>query len=155
MNNNEFSHDNAQFVLSYELLALLRWLADHDADKIKKIIAKALASGLKDEVNRAREGRNEEETLEEIQHGIIDFFGLLEVLLHETINEHAVQKAMQKNLMPSIDQIDSTYCDNATVRTSIEKATAKIEHNPKENPKELLFKELLKRWKPANKNILN
>lgn len=155
MNNNEFSQDNAQFVLSYELLALLRWLADHEADKIKKMIAKALASGLKDEVNRARESRNEEEILEEIQHGIIDFFGLLEVLLHETINEQAVQTAMQKNLMPSIDQIDSTICDNATVRTSIEKASAKIEHNPKENPKELLFKELLKRWKPANKNILN
>jgi len=155
MNNNEFSGDNTQFVVSYELLSLLRWLADYDAEKLKKIISKAMASGLKDEVNRVRHSKSEEQTLEEIQHGIIDFFGLLEALLHETMSEQAVQTAMQKNLMPAIDQIDSAICDNATVRMSIEKATAKIEHNPKENPKELLFKEILKRWKPQNKNILN
>src|SRR5437773_3055782 len=98
MNNNEFSNDNAQFVLSYELLSLLRWLTEHDAEKIKKIIAKALTSGLKEELNHARHARNEEEALDEIQHGIIDFFGLLEILLHETLSEHAVQTAMQKNL---------------------------------------------------------
>jgi len=156
MNNNEFSNDNnTQFVLSYELLSLLRWLADHDAEKLKKMISKALSLGLKEEVNRARQGKTEEQTLEEIQHGILDFFGLMEVLLHEAMSENAVQTAMQKNLMPAIEQIDSAVCDDATVRTSIEKATAKIEHNPQENPKEVLFKELLKRWKPQNKNILN
>lgn len=154
MNNNEFSHDT-QFVLSYELLCLLRWLVEYDAEKIKKIIAKAMASGLMNEVNYIRQHKNEEQTLQEMQHSIVDFFSLLEVLLHETANEQAVQKAVQKNLMPAIDQIDTAACDDATVRLSVEKATAKIEHNPKENPKELLFKELLKRWKPQNKNILN
>ena len=156
MNNNEFSNDNnTQFVLSYELLALLRWLVEHDAEKLKKLIVKALASGLKDDVLRARQGRTEEQTLDEIQHGILDFFGLLEVLLHEAMSESAVQTAMQKNLMPAIEQIDSAICDDATLRSSLEKVTSKIELNPDENAKELLFKELLKRWKPQNKNILN
>ena len=112
MNNNEFSNDNAQFVLSYELLSLLRWLAEHDAEKIKKIINKSLSAGLKDEVNRARAGKTEEQTLQDIQHGIIDFFGLLEILLHESMSEAAVQTAVQNNLMPSIDQIDSAICDD-------------------------------------------
>ena len=74
---------------------------------------------------------------------------MLDALIIETMNEQAVQRAMEKNLLPAIDQIDSNECDNATVRFSIEKATSKYEHNPKENPKELLFKELLKRWKPT------
>ncbi|MDR3550210.1 MAG: hypothetical protein P4L31_02260 [Candidatus Babeliales bacterium] len=156
MNNNEFSNDNnAQFILSYELLSLLRWLADHDAEKIKKIITKSLAAGLKDEVNRARKGKSEDQSIQEIQHGIIDFFGLLEVLLHESMSEAMVQTAVQNNLMPSIDQIDSAVCDDETVRSSLQRTTAKIENNPGQNPKELLFKELLKRWKPQNKNILN
>jgi len=57
--------------------------------------------------------------------------------------------------MPAIDQIDSTVCDDATMRFSIEKTTRKIEHNPDINPREQLLKELLKRWKPHNKNIIN
>lgn len=156
MNNNEFSNDNnAQFILSYELLALLRWLAEHDAEKIKKIINKSLSAGLKDEVNRARKGKSEDQSIQDIQHGIIDFFGLLEILLHESMSEAMVQTAVQNNLMPSIDQIDSAICDDETVRSSLQRTTAKIEHNPKQNPKELLFKELLKRWKPQNKNVMN
>ncbi|MCX5922117.1 MAG: hypothetical protein NTX86_02210 [Candidatus Dependentiae bacterium] len=155
MQNNEFSNDNTQFVLSYELLSLLRWLAEHDAEKLKKLITKALANGLQEDVNRARKNRDEEQVLEEIQHGMLDFFNLLEILLAEAMDEQTMHKAMQKNLMPAIDQIDATICDDATVRTSIERATAKIEHNSKENPKDILFKELLKRWKPVNKNAFN
>ncbi len=41
---NEFIQDDTQFVLSYELLCLLRWLTEHDAEKLKKIIAKAITS---------------------------------------------------------------------------------------------------------------
>jgi hypothetical protein len=156
MNNNSFSNDNnAQFVLSYELLCLLRWLVDNDAEKLKKLVSKAVASGLKENILKARDGQCQDHMNEDIQHSILEFFSLLETLISESMNEQAVQKVLEKNLMPAIDQIDSTICDDATVRFSIEKATAKFEHNPKENPKDLLFKELLKRWKPHNKNILN
>lgn len=156
MNNDELTHENTQFVLSYELLCLLRWIVENDAEKLKKIIAKGYSAGLKYDLERMREGWNlEEQSMEEIQHGIIEFFGLMEVLLQEVISEQAVHKALQKNLMPTLDQIDTAVCDDATVRSTLEKATAKIEHNPGENPKELLFKELLKQWKPNNKNVLN
>jgi hypothetical protein len=155
MNNNEFSNENTQFVLSYELLCLLRWIVDNDAEKLKKIIAKAYAAGLKYDVQRIRDGWNEEHSMEDIQQGIVEFFGLMEVLLQEVINEQAVHKAVQKNLMPTLDQIDTAVCDDATMRTTLEKATAKIEHNPAENPRELLFKELLKQWKPHDKDVLN
>jgi hypothetical protein len=92
--------------------------------------------------------------IEEIQHSIIEFFSMLETLLLESMKEQAVQKAVEKNLMPTIDHIDSTICDDATVRSSVEKATAKSELQPKANAQELLFKELLKRWKPS-KNMMN
>jgi len=156
MNDDSFysSESDSQFVLSYELICLLQWLMDHDADKLKKIVANALSSGLQEQLQGTN---NFEQTgdLEEIQENIIDFFGMFEALLLESLNERAVKKAMEKNLMPAIDQIDSTVCDNATVRFSVEKATSNIEKNPEENPKDLLFKELLRRWKPNKKNILN
>lgn len=157
MNNNDslYANENQQFVISYELLCLLRWIIEHDAEKLKKIIARAVASGLKDNMNKLDEIQSQQEEVEDIQHSIIEFFGLMEGLLAESINEHAVKTAMEKNLMPTIDHIDSTVCDDATVRFSIEKATNKLEQYPKENPQEVLYKELLKRWKPAKKNILN
>jgi len=154
-NNNSLNDANTQFSLSYELLCLLRWLAEHDADKLKKITSKALASGLKEEISSIDTAEKDMYMFDDIQVSIVDFFNLLEMLLFEAMQEQAVQKALEKDLLPAIDQIDSTVCDDATVRFSIEKATSKIDRCPEENPKDLLFKELLKRWKPSKKNVLN
>ena len=157
MNNDSFysnSNTDNQFVLSYELICLLQWLMDHDDHKLKKIVADALASGLKKKF-RKNNRLNDTMSLEDIQESIVDFFGMLEDLILESLNEQAVKKALEKNLMPSIDHIDATECDDATLRFSIEKATSSIEKNPQENPKELLFKELLRRWKPNKKNVFN
>jgi len=155
MNDDSFYTPDAdgQFVLSYELICLLQWLMDHDAEKLKKIVSNALSNGLQEELQYNKDEQNG--SLEEIQESIIDFFGMFEALLSESLNELAVKKAMEKNLFPTIDQIDSTICDNATVRFSVEKATSNIDRNPEENPKDLLFKELLRRWKPDKKSVLN
>ncbi len=147
---------SGQFVLSYELLCLLRWLAQHDTSKLKKIIAQAVANGLQSEMQKKDTITELHAIAEDMQDNIIDFFGLLEVLLLESINQHAEQKAREKNLMPAIDQIDTSLCDNATVRLSVQKTTTKLEHNPNINPKEQFFEELLKRWDPHNKqDVLN
>jgi len=155
MNDDSFFSPEAdgQFVLSYELICLLQWLMDHDAEKLKKIVGNALSDGLQKEIQLHKE--EQEGSLEEIQESIIDFFGMFEALLSESLNELAVKKAMEKNLFPTIDQIDSTVCDNATVQFSVEKATSNIDRNPEENPKDLLFKELLRRWKPDKKSVMN
>jgi hypothetical protein len=152
--NPQDTRKGSQFVLSYELLALLRWLADHDADKLKKIIGKALTSGFQGELNQLNQ-TDETVLVDEMHHSITDFLSLLESLLIETVRENLQQKAKYQNLMPAVDQIDSTICDDNTVRFSLEKATEVIENNPTANPKEMLFKELLKRWKPIDKNLKN
>lgn len=155
MNNDSFSHDsNSQFALSYELLNLLKWLGNNDADKLKKIIAKAIAHGLHDEIQKVNT-LSDPSLLEEMHHGIIDFFELLDTLLFDAINEHVQQKAREKNLLPTIDHIDSSLLDHETVRCSVEKTTKKLDMHPNINPQEQLFKELLKKWKPLNKQSMN
>lgn len=152
---HDFNADNPhQFVMSYELLTLLRWLVEYDAEKLKKIIAKAMNSGLREEIQRNKQMGNVHES-EEIQQSVVEFFGLLECLLFEASHEQTMQTAVEKNLMPAIDHIDSNICDNATIRFSVEKATQTSTKNPSENPREILFKELLKNWKPHNKKILH
>ena len=121
------------------------------------MVSKALASGLKEDIKQFEQLGDvnaDPEMIEEIQHSIIEFFSMLETLLIESIKEQAAQRAVEKNLMPTVDHIDSKVCDDATVRSSLEKATAKSEMYPQANAQELLFKELLKRWKPT-KNMMN
>jgi hypothetical protein len=156
MIHNELQEDiHAQFTLSYELLCLLRWLIDHDAEKLKKIIKKAISSDQFSQEIKDLDNNDPSEQAEDMQHSIIDFFGMLESLLLESLNEQVEKRAREKNLMPSVEQIDSSICDDATVRFSLEKTTNKIDKNPNINAKEQLFKELLKRWKPHKKNMLN
>ena len=155
MNNDSFSHDtNSQFALSYELLHLLQWLGKHDADKLKKLITKAIAQGLHDEIQKFDRMSNSN-PLQDMHNNMIDFFELLDELLFDAINQHLEQKAREKNLLPTIDHIDASLFDNETVRSSVEKTTKKLDHYPNTNAKEQLYKELLKKWKPFNKNNIN
>ncbi|HEX4069433.1 MAG TPA: hypothetical protein VHX42_05015, partial [Candidatus Babeliales bacterium] len=72
MNNDSFSHDNnSQFALSYELLHLLKWLGQHDTDKLKKIISKAVAHGLHDSIQKTTT-LSDPNILEEMHHGLVD-----------------------------------------------------------------------------------
>ena len=153
-NDNLSQTQQGQVALSYELLCLLHWLVEHEAESIKSIIKKAVSTGLKKELHTVDSAR-EHLTSDDMQQSIIAFFGLLEILLVESINEHITQQAQEKNLIPAVDQIDSTLCDVDTVRSSLEQTTDKIELNPNTNAREQLFKELLKCWKPHNKNIVH
>lgn len=158
MNNKDSLSTHGQFALSYELLCLMQWLLEHEQEKLKKIITKSLDSGLKEELQRIDEttfAQADSQAAEDMQYSVIEFFGLLETLLAESLNEHVVKKALERNLMPAIGQIDTMLFDNATVKDSIEKATHKIELNPGENPKDLLCKELIKRWRPLKNINLN
>ncbi len=135
-----------QLVLSYELLQLLEWLIEHEAEALKKIVKRALSKGLNKKL-KSRELPN----ASAIQGNVIDFLELLEILLFESNHEVNVSDVIRKNLMPAIDHIDISNFNAATVESSAAIASTKKEKNPNENAEELLFKELLKRWKPKKK----
>lgn len=135
-----------QLVLSYELLQLLEWLIENEAESLKKIIKRSLSKGLGKKL-KVQEKLN----TNLIQTSVIDFLELLEVLLFESNHEVNVSGVIRKNLMPAIDMIDGGSFNAATVESSVAIASTKKEKNPSENAEELLFKELLKRWKPKKK----
>lgn len=150
---DDFFQDNTNktnFVLSPQLLCLLQWLIEHEAEALRKIVNKALNAGLFEEIRGA-----EIEDANQAHHSILDFFSLVEEELIEGINERVRQQARDKKLVPSIDQIDSTICSPEIVESSLRKISAKIDTDSQEKAQELLFQELLKRWKPDNKNTFN
>lgn len=155
--NSVTSLSNAeQLIVSYELLLILRWIVQHETNGLKKLINHAVASS--DHLKRVKTGSSSEQSFalaEDIKHTITDLFDLLEMLLSESLNEHAVNKIIERNLMPAIAHIDANACDDTTIRQSIEKTTQKIDQGSQEDAQTLLFKELLRSWKPSKKGALN
>lgn len=147
-------NDTQQITLSYELLQLLAWLTENEPDKLKKLVKYAYNNGLKEEIILTR--RSKDSSLADtMQYTLADFLSLFEMLLQEVSEENNLQKVVEKKLLPALDHIDSTACDGATVQTSLEKATSKIEAQPHINPQELLFQELLRSWKPKKETLPN
>lgn len=144
---NPESFDN-QFVISYELLELLKWLFEHEQESLKKIVKKTIENGLMEDIFKKN---SDKDNINELQQIITDFFALMENLLFECIKEQGIKKAVNKTLIPSLNNIDKTAYDHVSFNVSLEKATAACLSNPEINPKVALCKELLKRWKPARK----
>ena len=142
-----------QLTVSYELLYLMEWLLENEPERIKALIVYALDHGLTQDMQTAMKAKTF--NADEMHYNLVDFLALMETLLYEALSEQTMKKAMQQKLLPAIDHIDNKACDKETVAWSIEKATSKIDLNPGENPREILFKELLKCWKPAKDNSPN
>ena len=142
--------NNDQFVLSLEMLHLLLWLVEHEAESLKKIIHKALNNGLSDQIKKSLHA-NEPLVLEQAQYSVIDFLELTEILLAEATMEHTANAVIQRNKIPALDHIDSTQCDTATIKSSVTSATSKMHKDA--DMQETMLRELLKRWKP-NKKVL-
>lgn len=153
MTNREFDTTNDQFTISIELLRLMQWIVEHDQEGLKRLISRAISQGLNKKITTQRE--DVPQTSEGTHHDIIDFFLLMETLLIESMNENVVKTALQKNLIPAVNAIDSAALDNQTVRFSLERATNQMQLNPQENPRDLLLKEIIKNWKPNKKSTLN
>ncbi len=156
MNEKDFTIPaEGQVLLTYELLFLLQWLIEHESEALKKIIVRALKNGFNDPDFRNHEMVEMHISDPNIHQCIVDFLGLLDALLIESTAELSVQKNVERNLIPALNHIDSTVCDDETVQGSLKKATSLIHHHPEQNPQEILLKELLKRWKPDKKLQMN
>lgn len=151
--SNKNNFDDGQFIVSYELLLLLAWLCDNEQDALQALVDKALANGLQEKLNVGLNfGEAEADVL---QQTIIDFFAILENMIVEAGQHDQVNQILHRNMFPAIDHIDSTVFDHQTVAKSVEKAVSfKEKHNSKP-AKEVLMKELLKRWKPSKKTYAN
>lgn len=141
-----------QIVLSYELLQLMDWLMQHDTEGLKKLISKAFKRGLSRTFSRTNDSQNLAALSADT---VANFIALLEILLVESGSEQENQSSLNRDLLPELDHIDLSNCHYSVLQSSAEVAFSKKEKNPSENTQELLYKELLKRWKPHKKQQEN
>lgn len=152
MTNRTTEEHDTQLILSYELLSLLQWLIEHDAHKLKKMVSKAVNLGLYDQIRGLSTHKAD---VDDMQHNILDFFGFLEASLAQALNQHVEMKARNNNLMATVEQVDTALYDTQDMMTSLEKTTLCTDQNPAIDAQEVFHKELLKRWKPHKKAVVN
>lgn len=150
-----FNNENySQFTISYELLCLLRWLIEHNTEDMKNMITYAIQMGLNRELQKI-DTTNLNLATSGMRDTIGDFVKVLELLLLEAMDDEMMRKAKLKKLMTDINKIDTNLCDSDTVRISLEKTTNSLDKNPDANPRDQLYKEILKQWQPDKKKIYN
>lgn len=156
INETTFNHNSdGQVLLTYELLFLLQWIIENESEALKKVVVRSLKNGFNDPDFRNHEVVEMHIADPSIHQCIVDFLGLLDALLIEATTELSMQKNVERNLIPALNHIDSTICNDETIQGSLKKATSQIHHSPEENPQDILLKELLRRWKPDKKSLSN
>jgi hypothetical protein len=137
--------------ISFELLCLLAWLVEHEPQALKTLVTKSLTTGLRQEMTM--DVAPNEDNMNNLQYNVIDFFSLLETYVKEGLQEAITDQARQKKLLPTVEHIDTTMCGDDIVQVTLTQATNTLERQPDKDPKDVLCKELLKRWKPRNNQL--
>ncbi len=137
---------NHQLIVSPELLMLLEWLIENEQEGLKKLVAKAL---------KQIPHLNQPKKAEDMQHAVVDFLSLLDTVLAQAHYEQELNAAHHATIFPTAKHIDSSVCDTETISSLIAKATKTLELDTQANAKEVLCKELLKRWKPNKQSQHN
>lgn len=150
MENNTFDTFNDQFVVSHELVQLMQWIVKHNPEGLKKLIQTTL-SREKTSRLKAKGTYKDLYTEDDLQNSLLDFFGLMELILYETENHQQEESFLQKNMLPSMSRVDTSICDQSTVQSCAAIATKELD----KNPQAVFLEELLKRWKPAKKETFD
>jgi len=140
---------DANFTLSWELLALFTLIVKHATPELRRTIIAALKGA--DNAQIGSTWRLEQMSIDEAQEGITDFFQMLEQMLHEVTDERITQRARERKILGTVEHIDPTILDDEELQSSIKTATERIDRNPQANAKELFMRELLRNWKPGSK----
>ena len=154
--NDPFNTDN-KFVLSHELLTLLIWVLDYEEKALIALIKKAVITGLKNDSSYNPAVFNEarhEELAEDAHNTVAYFFNIMESHMVEIMHEQSIKRASEKNLLPAIDQLNTSDFDDETVQLCIAKAT-NLPKDSKRTAKEALCKELLRNWNPQKNQVVN
>lgn len=151
--NSDSLFENSQLVVSYELLQFLRWVVTTEPESLQVLMRQSLEAQAGHGLNSSIEDIAPNH--EELQRSVIDFFDLLENKLQEIIHTDHDAKPAAQALSPTVTSIDSSLCDENTVAVSIAHAASQLTLGTPQHAKEMLYKELLKNWRPRNKHLLH
>ena len=154
---------NNSLSLSLELICLIAWLLKHDEHKLDDLVKKAIQNGLTEDLNKLNH-EDAQKVTEELFSTILDFLIFLEDSLEENLKNMQPEINNEKIIMPALKKIELDGLNPSNIRTCIKKTKDQLNKEKKEKRhdandadhiKQVLLQQLLKSWKPSNKDTMN
>ena len=148
-NEEQLDNEHSHLMLSWELLAFLVWATRHGKNHLNALIGHAYKAGLEHDIHKIKHLAHTYDGMEAMQDQIVHFFDLLEEILSEARATNLRKRTQNTQLGVIAEHVDHTMCDEETIRTSLEQAASHACKNSSAGTaKQLLAREILKRWKP-------
>ncbi len=166
---------STQVSLSIELVCLLNWLVRHEKAMLNNLLKHALERGFADELDKIDVtllgGDNEE-----LQNTVLDFLDYLEYLLARNLEAVHVDHTTRNAIMPTLQRLAIDNLDDRTLQASMRHTKAQVlrpenqqtidglaqtmapaqaRQAQSQHINKILFEQLLKNWKPNNKETMN
>ncbi len=165
-----------QISLSLELVCLVGWLLKHEKTLLNNIVKQAIEHGFVDELATI-ESDESQQTTDHLYNTIVDFLEFLEQSLLKNLESVHLDQKVKDSILPMLQKLEAGSMDFKTVwlsmqqtKTRINKAqkairtTKPIQAIPRDvvvaderekDPMDVLFEQLIKNWKPSNKETVN
>lgn len=170
---------SAQISLSFELISLLNWLLRHEKVTLNTMLKQALEHGFAEELERVDAASMAAAESEELYSTVLDFLEYLEQSLVKNLESIHVDNKTKDAIMPTLQKLEADSLDHKTLWLSMQQTKARMlkakqlitqQQPPKaaktessgeaknshtEHANKILFEQLLKNWKPNNKDVMN
>ncbi len=168
---------STQISLSFELICLVSWLLKNEKAMLNTLVKHAIQHGFVDELQQL-ENADQANTNENLYETLLDFLEHLEQTLIKNLETIHVDHKTKDEILPALQKIENDSLDFKTVWLSMQQTKAKVNkkhhkavnashaHTPQSskpapqdiaqpNATDILFEQILKNWKPNNKESVN
>ena len=157
--------------LSFELICLLNWLVRREKALLNTLVKRAVENGFVGELEIGSEV-DSMESPEQLYTAVLDFLEFLEQALIRNLETIQVDGNTKDRILPALQKIEPGNLDLRTVWLSMQQTKTRLKKELKmptqtsqrisedekiviQGPEKILFEQLLKNWKPTNKETLN
>lgn len=159
----------AHISLSFELISLITWIIKNERNLLNNLVKQAVEHGFAEELNNIHTVPDPKAVNDHMAHNVLDFLEFLEDSMIKNLETVHVDNKTKDAILPTLQRLEAGNLDVKTVLLSLQQTKARLTkaHNkhqaqqlaqpaPQENsPATILFEQLLKNWKPNNKEIVN
>jgi hypothetical protein len=151
--------------LSFELVYLMSWLLKNEKTMLNNLVKHAIKNGFDRDVKQLK-SVDFTKISDQFYHTILDFLLYLEEALKKDLNKIKLDKQTEKIIFPIVKNINQKALNTDTIKRSLQQTKAhfankngndKTTGNNKQaqEAREILFKHVLKNWKPTNNEQMN
>ena len=158
----------AHISLSFELISLITWIIKNERHLLNNLVKQAVEHGFAEELNNVQTVPDPRTVNDHMANNVLDFLEFLEDSMMKNLETVHVDNKTKDAILPTLQKLEAGNLDVKTVLRSLQQTKARLSRgsakqlieqpaqtNFDDNAATILFEQLLKNWKPNNKETVN